>query len=453
MINSKQRSYLLLLTGLLSLMLGGRLFSQAKEAFVNRYDGPAHADDEASAMKIDSDGNVYVTGTSAGIGTGMDYLTIKYSPEGDRLWVRRYDGPAHGADSTHALALDSDGNVYVTGESLGVGTEMDYATIKYDPDGHELWVRRYDGPDHLQDYAVAIAVDGAGHVYVTGTSKGRTSSFDFATVVYDSEGNLLWARRYNGPENEDDIATAIAVDTMGNAYVTGTSEGEDTHYDYATIKYGPDGREVWLRRYDGPDNNDDVPWALALDEAGHLYVTGQSTGLSHNYDIATIKYDADGRQMWVQRFNKNGDRTEDNVGRALTIDDDGFIYVAGSSVLNGLSDYATIKYDADGNEVWSQLYRGSGIGVNIATAVAVDPDGNVYVTGRSAGNRTGLDYATIAYDADGVMQWLERYDGPAHAEDAANALALDDDGNVYVTGSSVGLGTGKDCVTIKYTKR
>jgi uncharacterized delta-60 repeat protein len=296
-------------------------------------------------------------------------------------------------------------------------------------------------------------VDRLGRVYVTGTSKSLTTDFDFATVAYDTDGNQLWAQRYDGPAHEYDFASAIAVDDNSNVYVTGSSDDEDTRLDYTTIKYDAHGREIWVRRYDGPDSDDDIPWALTLDAAGNIYVTGQSTGLSHYYDFATVKYDPDGNQIWELRYNDNGRRNEDNSARAIVVDDAGFIYVTGSSVEKGMGDYATVKYDPDGNELWSQFYRGPGWGAHIATALAVDAKGSVYVTGRSVGEGTGPDYATLKYTADGALEWTARYNGPGNGEDIANALALDGEGNVYVTGSSTGMGTGADCATIKYIQK
>ena len=101
----------------------------------------------------------------------------------------------------------------------------------------EGWVARYDGPDNYDDEAVAIAVDGSGNVYVTGRSDGSGTAQDYATIKYNSAGQQQWVARYDGPGGNDDVANAIAVDGSGNVYVTGSSYGSGTDRDYATIKY------------------------------------------------------------------------------------------------------------------------------------------------------------------------------------------------------------------------
>jgi len=268
------------------LLVSAPVFAQSVDtAWVRRYNGSGDSIDEAFAIAVDGSGNVYVTGESYG-----DYATIKYYPDGDTAWVRRYNGPGNSTDYARAIAVDGSGNVYVTGNSSGSGTSSDYCTIKYKPNGDTAWVRRYNGPGDTTDGARAVAVDGSGNVYVTGGSEGSGTDYDYATIKYYPNGDTAWVRRYNGPGNWDDFAYAIAVDGSGNVYVTGESEGSGTNYDYATIKYYPDGDTAWVRRYNGPGNSTDYAFAIAVDGSGNVYVTGYSYGSGTNVDYATIKY-------------------------------------------------------------------------------------------------------------------------------------------------------------------
>jgi hypothetical protein len=195
-------------------------------------------------MVVDGSGNVYVIGVSGGGGTLDDYATIKYYPDGDTAWVRRYNGPASGNDQASAIVVDASNNVYVTGYSDSTGTFQDYATIKYNSSGNELWVKRYNCANGT-DEPYAIAVDDSDNVYVTGTSGGGPTGMDYATIKYYSDGDTAWVRRYNGPAgNGNDHAFALAVDSSGNVYVIGESKGDGTDYDYCTIKYSPKSTDV-----------------------------------------------------------------------------------------------------------------------------------------------------------------------------------------------------------------
>jgi len=346
-------------------------------------------------MAVDSSGNVFVTGASIGddYDSFSDYATVAYSGTGVPLWTNRYDGPGSYDDYAYATAVDSNGNVFVTGESYGSFSAQDYATIKYSSAGVPLWTNRYDGPASSQDSASAVVVDPSGNVLVTGYAVGLGASIFYATIKYSSAGVALWTNRYDGPGNS--FASALAVDSSGNVFVTGTSYGgTNTDHDYATIKYSAAGVALWTNRYNGPGNDYDFASAVAVDSSGNVFVMGFSYGGTNtDYDYATIKYSSAGVPLWTNRYNGPGN----------------------------IDDYAY--------------------------AVAVDGSGNVFVTGYSyGGTNTYSDYATIAYSSAGVALWTNRYDESPYTVDSARAMAVDSSGNVFVTGDS-----DSDYVTIKYS--
>lgn len=133
---------------ILTLFVYSVCYSQVQQDWVARYNGPPPSApvDIAYDVAVDDSGNVFVTGQSAGIGSNYDYATIKYNSSGIQQWVQRYNGPGNSTDNAYAIALDPSGNVYVTGRSWGVGTTFDYATIKYNSSGTQQWVQRYNGP-------------------------------------------------------------------------------------------------------------------------------------------------------------------------------------------------------------------------------------------------------------------------------------------------------------------
>jgi len=288
--------------GLMLLAVLPALAQSVDTTWVRRYNGPASSGDSILGMVMDRSSNVYVTGKSWGNGTDLDYATIKYYPNGDTAWVRRYNGPENHNDEAYTIAVDDSGYVYVTGWSYSSGTHYDYATIKYYPNGDTAWARTYNGPGDHQDQAFAIAVDDSGNAYVTGGSCEESKS-DFATIKYYPNGDTAWVRRYNGPGDSRDWAFILAVDVPQNVYVTGRSWGSGTDYDYATIKYYPNGDTAWVRRYNGSGNSGDEAYGIAVDDSGNIYVTGESWGSGTDYDYATIKYRSNGDTVWVRRYN------------------------------------------------------------------------------------------------------------------------------------------------------
>lgn len=419
--------------------------------WVKRYNGPGNNTDVAFDLATDDLGNVYVTGVSWDEATMLDYTTIKYDSAGNQLWVSRYNGSGNHFDWASALAVDDAGNVHVTGKSSGNGTSYDYLTIKYDPDGNELWVRRYNESGESYDVASAMALDGQGNVYVTGESSSPEAPDYYLTIKYDSTGSQVWVRKYNGTGDGEDGATAMAVDGTGNIHVTGKSQGTGTGYDFATIKYDSDGNEIWVRRYNGSGNGSDMPTAMAVDDSGNVCVTGCTDGTWAFSAYVTVKYDSDGNLLWAQKYSGSGDSTD--VANDLAIDRWGNVYVTGYSYgLGTHADYATIKYDPDGNQLWVRRYNDPENHRDAANALTVDESGNVYVAGRSGSSTTNYDYVTIKYDTDGDQLWFRRYNGPGNHWDEPSKIMLDWSGNVLVTGVSEGSGTGSDFTTVKYVQ-
>lgn len=341
------------------------------------------------------------------------------------------------SDHPQAIAVDAAGNIYITGASSN-GTDLDYRTIKYDTDGNLQWSKVYDsGGD---DVAYSIAVDIPGNVYITG---------GYGMIKYDTDGNILWNRIYD----DSTRGRSIAVDVLSNVYVTGLSiddSGTENRYSCCTTKYTTDGNLRWRRVYSSSDtiditgNNSHV----AVDVLGNVYVTdSRYEGHIPDYDYWIIKYNTDGNLIWTRIY-------EDGAYSAgIAVDANANVYVAGTSCDSGVNyKYCTVKYDTDGNFQWNESYAGDSNNDYNPNDVTVDVSGNVYVTGQPM-IYPGRAYCTIKYDTDGNFQWDKVY----HSDDTCNiaeGVAVDVSYYVYVTGCSHCEGSSDTCFcnfrTFKY---
>ena len=418
-------SILSLAIGTVFLAVLPALAESVDTAWVRIYKGPVDGVDIPSDIVVDASGNVYVTGASddgGEYGSNYDYTTIKYDASGNRLWVKRYKGPVDGWDWAIDMALDASDNVYVTGQSLDSNGGNDYATVQYDSSGNELWARRYDGPAKGTDEASFVVVDSSGNIYVTGTSEGEGTDDDYATIKYGPDGSELWVARYNGPDSGRDVASSVALDRSTNLYVTGSSgtikydndgnklwhrrrgssdiaiDGSGDVYvigfraGYVTIKYDSLGNELWVQRYEEAGKWQGGAFAITLDSSCNVYVTGEGDN-----DYLTVKYDSDGNQLWAKKYDGTAKYSEDKAFD-ITVDVFGNVYVTGVSDGSGTrEDGVTIKYDSSGNQLWVARYDGPENGFDGASDIVVDASGNVYVSGSANGSDAGYDYVTIKY--------------------------------------------------------
>ena len=313
-------------------------------------------------------------------------------------WVGWYNGTLNDEDIAYAIGIGKDGTVYVTGKS-----DYQLTIIAYAPSGDTLWLRHYNA-----EFAYDLTVDDSGYLYIAGCNA------DYVTIKCKPNGDTVWVRYYQGPWFLD-LPNALAVDAGGNVYVTGESEniaGYEVYSECATIKYAPNGDTLWVRRYNGG-----IGRAVAVDTNGNVYVVTDSV----------VKYLPDGSTAWIRSFS----------GRAIALDHEGKVYVAGRS--NGY--FATIKFAPNGDTAWLRTYVSADSFGGSASALAVDDSGNVYVTGYDTGfpNDTilyysGDDIITVKYDKNGDTLWTQRWNGPENLEDHSRVLKLDDSGNVYVAG-------------------
>lgn len=436
---------------LLALLITSHASGQVSEDWVARYNGPGNKYDQGRVLVVDNAGNVYVTGRSEERKGNQDIATVKYSPAGAQLWVARYNGFGSGSDIPYAMVLDASGNVYVTGGSEGNGTGQDYVTIKYNNNGAQQWAERYNGPANLTDFAKDVKVDGDGNVYVTGYCDGAT----FNT----SHGNAIVTLKYNPAGG---LPEWIArVDAQPNIY-----DGSG---------YNPEGGNV-----------------IGLDAAGNVYVAGFSH-LSGQSGSLLLKYDNNGQGQWqrssggdrqlavdinndiivsgwdskTSKFNSSGDLLWEStyVGPSnstaafwdMALDAAGNIYLTGNNNGNGTgTDYITVKYNSAGSQQWTSRYNGSANEIDLARSIAVDADGNAYVTGFSTakvGRKTTTYYATVKYSsASGNQDWLAEYKGPESGGSGAFSIAVSGSGTVYVTGESNAKLSYFDYATVKYTQ-
>ena len=403
--------------------------AQIQQAWVARYNnGISNGTNQAVKMALDSSGNIYVTGFSQNATSNLGYVTIKYAPNGKQLWFARYDSTNSPSATPTALALDSSNDVYVTGNAL---------TVKYDSNGNQLWTAPYPG--------TALAVDSNGNAVVTGVSTS------FGTVKLDPNGSNLWLVTYPSTYGPG-VGRQVVAATDNSIYVAGNytfyCDRHTCYQDLLVIRYGTNGQVLWTAQWSpGPS------WAqvagAALDNANNLYLVA-NFGIGPGSAFITFKYSSNGMSAWTANpDNGTGPATGltlDNGTNVLLDGQDAYQYNGAYSYY-----YSTFKLNSNGSTQWTKHYPQPPFGSSAATSIAVDEANNVYVTGFSPGTNSGNDIVTIKYDQNGNQIWLQRYNGPGNGDDEGNAIAVDNSGNVYVTGYDTTAAGGTEIVTIKYS--
>ncbi|NOQ70808.1 MAG: T9SS type A sorting domain-containing protein [Crocinitomix sp.] len=150
------------------------------------YPGNAEAFDVVNAVVVDGSDNVFVTGRSKSVETSEDYYTIAYNSAGTELWSDRYSTEGLEYDeATDIRVSDDDAYVYVTGYSFNGPSNNDFVTLKYDAsDGAQEWITVFDGPSSNSDQAIRMQLDASENIFITGNSHGGATNLDYSTIKY-----------------------------------------------------------------------------------------------------------------------------------------------------------------------------------------------------------------------------------------------------------------------------
>ena len=430
----------------------GGLFPVAGASAAAFYNGPANCCEGSARLAVDSSGNAYVAGrstTSRPQPSGPaneDIVVVKYDPQGNELWARRFDGERGSTDEPYDVAVDARGGVYVTG--LSAGNESNFVTLKYDADGNFQWAR-YAGPSPSPGFSLGLALDldAAGNVYATGREAyrflagGSTPVYRFRTVKYDTNGVEQWERTFDTPAGEGAEPADVKADAYGNVYVTGTgtvSRGATFNSDILTVKYDAAGNQKWARSYAAPSR--DQAARLHVAAGGNVFVLGRLKVFS-NADVALLVYTAAGV---LARATSSSNFPDDEFAVEFAVDGAGNAYAA-ALLLHPPRDYGvrnidalTYKFDAAGALAWRRAYANAGNNLDSAKGVVLDGAGGVHV-GISAqqGSQANENYVVVKYSAsDGAKLSEKSLEGPGRSFDRLSEIEIDPAGNLFLTGET-----------------
>ncbi len=375
---------------------------------------------------------------------------INYYPVSDTSDKTKYD-------IGKSLALDKQGNIYVAGERFDTVCNIctiqtkykDLFNIKYDPDGNLVWLNRYNGPDNTYQSPENIAIDKNGFLLVVANeAKYNNKTFDYNSKMLiqkiNKNGKTAWIRKVKAT-----VGNGISSDADGNVLVAGASNIYNIYSRQKPLvtKYSSTGDSLWTKVFDEYNKNGRA-YSVGADAQGNVYVNGQTdtNTFYNNPKIVTIKYSTGGNLLWSRKEIDNTN-TQPHIYGSFSVDANGRSYIAGSlSPYQVRDNWITSVYEANGNLAWSNQYADAYGGNDKPADLVTDSQGNLYVTGYASNAQYDYMYTTIKYNAAGVQQWLKtyRYATP-HSNNFGNNIGLDAVGNVYVTGISAG-----GVCTVKY---
>ena len=418
----------------------------------NGQDNGSVEDDRADGIAIDSSGNIYVCGSSfEQVSSNLfspRFVTQKIGLDGKPAWHRFWrPGGNTFAAGADVIAVDSQDNILVAGAAFG---SDDWAIIKYDTQGNVLWDHVYEANSTYLTSPSGIFIDSLDNIYITG-DVGSSINPDFGAIVkLTPNGIEAWVAEYYGEAFDGAIIEQVIVDDDGNVYAAGLAVVNGFSGQAAFAKFDSQGNFLW-ERTDGSFFQFAVDQfvQLAFDQAGNIVLLGTfGRNTAKGSDIAIAKYDREGNELWTELWTGT---TGSDRGVALRIDGNDQIVIAGVTEV-GLNDQDTIiaKYDGSGNLVWDTIIAGKGLGNDGPRQLVVDDQSRIYYTGIEQ-PFNGVDFqVTGCLDADGVQLWSELYGGPGQCCSSGIDLVVGGDAQIITVGTSFHANDDDNIVTICY---
>ena len=373
-----------------------KINSSGTELWQNVFNGAQNSTERPYGMFVDDDGNVYVTGTSRWNSNAYKIVTLKYSAGGSLLWRCVFDSLGQSDGEAHDVYVDNVGNVFVTGRSSPANNSYyKLITIKLDANGNVLNWNYFEQVANTGADGTNIILDNDGNIYSAGYCYGGPNyGMEVVLIRYNSNLDTLWTSHINGSNNSfNEFAVDIAVDDTGNVYLLCWLQNSPGSSDFAVLKINTNGDVVWREEFDEAGNQD-IPEAMTMDSDGNIYVTGRvrRTGGGGYNDFAVIKYDNAGIQQWVSYYNGPNNLDDDPIDIAL--DQNGNIYVCGESNSDGSHfKFIVVKFNPDGSSGWDYIYD-----ENVSSrafGVWADNSGNIYAAGDGEGSNGSQDFMAV----------------------------------------------------------
>ena len=400
---------------------------------------------------IDFQNNVITASSAIVVGQDADISVIKYDQTGSILWQNSFNGVSNGKDYATSIKTDNSGNVYVTGTTFDNTSNFDYIVLKYDINGSLQWQLIFNGTGNNLDIPSALALDNVGDIYVTGTSVGIGSLTDYATIKISNSGNLIWQTFYDYAQGYEAPVGIEIAPNGSKIFITGASASTSasTNWDFATVDYDAStGNQLGVNRVVSAGNGIDRPSAICRDNAGNIYVTGSYFNQTNNSnDIKTLKLNSNLVVQWTMTFN--GDNLDDQAN-SIDVDASGNVFVAGTVKRSATgNDIIVMKYSPTGTLLWEREINSAGVlGDDEGNQIVVDVNGNAFVCGsiEQNGNK---NFISMKIDPNGITNWQDIIDGGANGTDEATSVNVTSQGDIIVSGQT-NDGTNDRNTTIRY---